>query len=353
MQTQVAMVARQSASFAAPNPDRGIITETEISEAKLGAPGTLYQRTNQPFAHSGTLKDRANSALGVCRVPQVLKMASVSVDEIVDSYWRFLSRNRYDGHLKRFKDRLDSDPKAAEAEAVVFSVLWSEKLRPDVFEDNSTGGPDFRCDPSLGDSFLVEVKSLDSKAVSDRSTLPLQLNGPGGQAVRLITDKLCSAAQSKAAQLGGRGMPGVLAITSAYDYAGLLMDRGPAEYLMTSAPHFRIPLGSTGRSGQWATDLRDAVFCQAGILDAYGDQRFNTRYRSIAAILLVTIGVRETEVVGLLHPDAAHPFDPQLFPAVPYVRFAQWPLTSTNISTEWILGNGQQGSATFGHRRIA
>ena len=284
---------------------------------------------------------------------QVQKMVSASVDDLVDSYWKFLSRNHYDGHLKRFKDRLDSDSKAAEAEAVVFSVLWSEKRRPDVFENNSAGGPDFRCDPSPHDSFLVEVTSLESKAVSDRSTLPLELNGPGGQAYRLFTEKLRSVARSKAAQLGGHGMPGVLAITSSYDFAGLLMDRRAAEYLMISAPHISVPVGSPGKSGRWGTDLHDAVFVQPGILDASGNQMFVTRYRSIAAILLVTVGVRETEVVGLLHPDAAHPFNPQLFPAVPYVRFAQWPLTSANIRTEWILGNAGQGSATFGHRRIA
>ena len=34
-------------------------------------------------------------------------------------------------------------------------------------------------------------------------------------------------------------MPGVLAITSSHDFAGLLMDRGAAEYLMTSAPAFQ------------------------------------------------------------------------------------------------------------------
>jgi hypothetical protein len=278
---------------------------------------------------------------------------SVSVDGIVDSYWKFLSRDQYDGHLKRFKDRLDADPKAAEAEAVIFSVLWSEKLHPDIFEDNSAGGPDFLCEPSPSDSFLVEVKSLDSKAVSARSTLPLSVHGNGGQAFSLITGKLCSAAQSKASQLGGRGMPGILAITCSHDFAGLLMDRGAAEYLMTSAPHFCVPLGSTGKTGHGETDLRDAVFCQpAVLLDASGKQSFVARYRSIAAILLVTIGVRETEIVGLLHPDAAHPFNPHLFPAIPYVRFAQWPLTSSNIRTEWILGDTQRSGATFEHRRI-
>lgn len=284
---------------------------------------------------------------------RALTRARVSVDEVVDSYWKFLSRNHYHGHLRRFKDRLDADTKAAEAEAVVFSVLWAERLRPDIFEDNSHGGPDFCCEPSPGSSFLVEVKSLDSAAVSARSTLPLTVHGMGGQAFSLITDKLCSAAQSKASQLGGRGMPGVLAIASSHDFAGLLLDRGAAEYLMTSAPHFSVPIRSTGNEGHWETDLRNAVFCQpAAILDSSGNQRFAARYRSVAAILLVTIGARETEIVGLLHPDSAHPFNPQLFPAVPYVRFAEWPLTSSDIRTEWILGNAERSGAKFKHKCI-
>ncbi|MGC2182469.1 MAG: hypothetical protein WA637_04225 [Terriglobales bacterium] len=150
-------------------------------------------------------------------------------------------------------------------------------------------------------------------------------------------------------------MPGVLAIAPSHAFAGLLMDRHAAEYLMTSAPYISEPIGPTRKAGQWKTNLRNAVFCQpAALLDASGSQVFVTRYRSIAAILLVTIGFRETEIVGLLHPDAANPFNPQLFPVVPYVRFAQWPLTTTNISTEWILsGNTPSGAATFEHRRIS
>jgi hypothetical protein len=283
----------------------------------------------------------------------VMKMANASVDEIVDSYRVFLSRNHYDVHLKRFKNRMNSDAKAAEAEAVVFSLLWSEKLRPDIFEDNSTGGPDFRCDPTRGNSFLVEVASLESKAVSERSGLPLEVRGEGGQAYALITEKLRSVAQSKAAQLGDRGMPGVLVIASSHGFAGLLMDRRAAEYLMTSAPHISVPIGSSVKSARWQTDLRNAVFCQPSILDASGGQMFVPRYRSVSAILLVSIGFREVEVVGLLHPDAVHRFDPQLFPAVPYVQFAQWPLTSTNISTEWILGDAEHDGAIFRHRPIA
>jgi len=217
---------------------------------------------------------------------QTTQIAPVSVDEVVDSYWKFLYRNNYTGHLSRFKDRLASDPKSAEAEAVVFSVLWSEKLHPDIFEDLNAGGPDFRCAPSANESFLVEVASLDSTSVSNKSGLPLELTGAGGQAFSLITRKLRSTAQGKAAQLAGYDLARVLAITSAHDFAGILMDRGAAEHLMISDPHLRVPLHSTGRRSYFATDLDHAVFCRPSIFDASGKPTFARHSPKIAATVL-------------------------------------------------------------------
>src|ERR1019366_5335259 len=206
---------------------------------------------------------------------QAKTAVSFSVDQVVDSYWRFLARNHYDAHLKRFKDRLKADQKAAEAEAIVFALLWSEKLHPDAYEDTGTGGPDFRCNPSPDEPFLVEATSLDSISLSNKSGLPLKLTGAGGQAFSLVTAKLRSAAQGKATQLGGHDMPGVLAITSAYDFAGLLMDRMAAHNLLTSDLQIRVPFGMSGESSYMTTDLRHAVFCRPTILDASGDQMFS------------------------------------------------------------------------------
>jgi hypothetical protein len=44
--------------------------------------------------------------------------------------------------------------------------------------------------------------------------------------------------------------------------------------------------------------------------------------RSIGAILLTAADYREMRVVGLLHPDAANPFNPQWLPMIPFVKFA-------------------------------
>jgi hypothetical protein len=276
-----------------------------------------------------------------------------SIAEIVDLYRCYLWRNGFKAHYDRFLQRLASDPKAAEAEAVVFSLLRAENVDPRVFEDASTGGPDFQCHPPANESFLVEVTSLDSTALANKSKLPLMMSGGNGaQSFLLITDKLKGTAKRKAPQLGRYSLPGVLAITSDYDYATLLLGKGNAEYLMTSAPQINVPID--GRPDYITTDLQDAVFCRLSrVLNSAGVPSIDPCRQSISAILLITIYPHEASVVGLLHPEATHPFDPNWFPKVPYLRFKNWPLVVGNqASTEWILGDEEHREAAFPHRRI-
>lgn len=284
-----------------------------------------------------------------------LTVTASSVDEVVDYYWRYLARNKFDGHLKRFKDRLSADPKSAEAEAVVFSWLRAEKQQPEIFEDNSKGGPDFRCSPTPQSGFLTEVTSLDSVSLSTKSGLPLKISGAGGGAYALISQKLRTTVQSKAAQLGGQSLPGVLAITSAYDFSGLLMNQMAAQNLLTGDPYFSAPLGggTPANPAHWETSLRNAIFCRAGLLDAAGNQTFTSCCQSVSAVLLVSIYPHELHALGVLHPDAVRPFDPQLMPGIPFVRFRQWPILQGKIEFEWIQNDGLRDGAVYPHKHIS
>jgi hypothetical protein len=101
------------------------------------------------------------------------------VRDVLEYYRCYLSRNHdIADHSTQFMKRENSDPKAAEAEAVVFSWLRAEKLEPRLFEDAGTGGPDFLCTHSGSDPFLVEATSLDSEMVSERSRLRQRLAAP-------------------------------------------------------------------------------------------------------------------------------------------------------------------------------
>ena len=272
-----------------------------------------------------------------------------TVDQVVEFYYRYLARNRdLAVHFGQFKKRLKADPQAATAEAIVFSHLRAERLHPELFEHPASGGPDFRCHPTA--PFLVEVTSLDSAVVAKRSGLPATISGPGGGAFGLITDRLLSEAKNKAPQLGRHPLPGVLAIVSDHAFSGILLDRLAAEYLMTSAPQFNVPLG--GGPHYMTTDLKHAVFYRPlGVLDASGTPIIAPCRQSIAAILLVAIDRRQVHVVGLLHPEAAFPFSPAWMPTVPFVQFDGL-CTPNHIATQWIETDSGERVATLPHRRV-
>jgi hypothetical protein len=278
-------------------------------------------------------------------------MTGDTVNELVEFYYRYLGRNGgLEAHFDLFKNRYKSDPKAAIAEAVVFSLLWAEGLQPELFEDVSKGGPDFCIKSSPSETFLVEVTSLDSAMVSKRSGLPSSITRHGGGAFGLITDRLLSEAKNKAPQLGLHHLPGVLAITSDHAFASILLDGLAAEYLMTSAPQFNAPLD--GRPTFTSTDLRHSVFYKPlRVVDTNGAPIIEPCRQSIAAILLMAIDAREVQVVGLLHPEAIYPFAPGWLPKVPFVKF-RGQVSPTNIDTEWIQADASDRVATFPHRHI-
>lgn len=237
----------------------------------------------------------------------------VSIDEVVDSYWIFLYRNHYSAHLAKFKQRLASDQKAAEAEAIVFSFLWSAKTRPDIFENPSTGGPDFCCGPHSKPKFLVEVTSLESSAAARRSALPERITGSGGGAFGLITSTLRGVAASKAAQLANYPWARVLAITLSYDFAGLLMGRLAAVNLLVSDAVISRRFGVTSGGSTQVTDLRRAVFFRPGKIG----REITPCRQSISAILLVAVSGCQADVVGILHPEPSVVFSPGLLPECP------------------------------------
>lgn len=277
--------------------------------------------------------------------------AGDTLRDILECYSSYLGRNRdLVNHRSQFLKRQNSDPKAAQAEAVVFSWMLAEKLAPRLYENPDTGGPDFCATHSVTNRFLVEVTSLDSEMVAERSGLAAEITGAGGKAFALITEKLKAKAQGKAKQLSGQGTPTVLAITSDHAFASILMDEGVAEYLMTSAPQINVPID--GGQEYMSTDLKHSAFLRfTGLLNAVDAPIIEFSLRSISAILLIAVGHRESQIVGLLHPDPVHFFDPQWLPTVPFVRFAEV-FSHTNVAIEWIQTKGLHRVASFPHKCV-
>jgi hypothetical protein len=243
-----------------------------------------------------------------------------------------------------FKRRLRLDATAAQAEAIVFSVLWSARLRPDVFEDPSAGGPDFQCKPANQSGFFVEVTSLDENAVSEASGLPVKITGSGGAAFSMITSKLESKASKKASQLRNRSMPCVLAITCSHDFASILMDSPAAYSLLAETEQTLSPLLDISGSRMPSTALSRSAFFS---LDQSG--RLIPRFQNISAVLLIAISGRQADIVGVLHPEPSKAFAPSLFPQVPFLRL-NWPIVDASVKFEW--SRSGEYPATFPHSRI-
>lgn len=255
-----------------------------------------------------------------------------TVADLVKAHSLFLEI-RHPNHHKQFQDRVNNDADAAAAEAVVFSWLRQQKLRPQIAESLSDGGADFLCEPEGKTPFVLEVTNLDRDAVERRSGWPDELD----EAVRpfaMITPNLQSKARGKARQLGKGGAPRLLAISLAHIAGSALLGTLAAEWLMTSDPKIQVPLALDGdpQPSQNVTDFRKSAF-----LRLQGRNILPVR-QSISAVLLIAVSKHQLETVGLLHPEPAVPFDYTILADVPFLRI-EWPIKDDLIRKEWVIGH--------------
>lgn len=269
-----------------------------------------------------------------------------TVTEVVESYQTFLKK-RYACHYEFFRKRRKANPEGALAEAITFSFLRSHNLHPAPFEDPSKGGVDFRCAPKDRHEFVVEVRALDSEAVTRKSGLQNTSQQDGGSAFSIITNKLLQAAVHKAAQMAHYRSARILMIGSSHDKADLLLGRYAAGNLLLSDETIAIPIQEQeSKSPTTIRRLRNSVFFRF-------DETLKVMpcRQSISVIMLVAILVHQSQVVGILHPEPSFSFDIRNFPTVPFLRVSNWPITTSTLAAEWIPPNSQ--FAAFPHQTIA
>jgi len=259
------------------------------------------------------------------------------IEGVLNSYAEFL-RSANPANASRFDATLARDRESALAEAIVFNILQTKGLRPEIHDKVGTGGPDFlycgtRFKPRPEDQFLVEATCLNQDAVSKRTHIPKEPSqGIGGGAVGMLTKNICNKAKDKDRQVSDCTMPGVLAIVSSHFGAMLVMDSHAAELTFASEPYFRVPIGGPADPANY-TALNNSVFIKPGPNGTIIPCR-----QSLSAILLIAVYGSHSEVFGILHPEPAYPLNIRLFPDVPFVRLAQWPIVDGKIAPEWVVG---------------
>lgn len=268
-----------------------------------------------------------------------------SIQEMVEAFKIFLEI-KYPAHHKKFLERLTSDPEAARAEAVLFSVLRGQNLNPTIAEDLSRGGTDFLCHQD-GPVFFLEVTSLGSSAAANASgiseTIPKTSTANW---YKTITKQLRRIVSSKAKQLSAKEYPCILAITTEHYSGEALLGTLAAEAMLLSDTKLSFPIGAKESKVSAVTDLEESVF----IRPKKDGEGLEACRRNIAAILLVQIYPQESRIIGLLHPDPVKPFTIHFLPSIPFIRLQNWPPKNNKLNAEWIIAS--PSVAQFYHQPI-
>lgn len=261
---------------------------------------------------------------------------------MLNSYLEYLW-NGHPENATRFELLRESDREAAVAEAIVFGMLQTMGLRPETHDQVGTGGPDFICcgsrgplfSRSLRDRLVVEATSLNPDAVTERSHIPNEVPDEiSGGAFGLVTSHIRNKAKRKASQLGGYEMPRVLAIVSSHVGISALFNSATAVNALVSDFYWKHQIGSDSiDTGQYVS-LQNSVFIEPG-----PDGTIVACRQSISAILLVAVHGDRSQLWGILHPEPAYPLNISLFPDLPFVRLATWPIVDGKITPEWVVAH--------------
>lgn len=257
-----------------------------------------------------------------------------SLKEIVEAHKEHL-RTSFPKHHKKFLRILKGDAEAAQAEAAVFALLKAQRLRPEPADDPGTGGTDFLRRPTIRPPFVVEVTNLSQDSISRHSHIPGD-QFEGGGAFEMVTEALFAKVRKKAEQLADYPHARVLAVTTSHHAAVSLFDALGAEWLLTSEPRITYPPEAPSEAFKETTDLASSIFFRPNDKHEIVPCR-----QSVSAVLLVGLYDDQCQVLGILHPEPAYPFDIGNFQEVPFVRVSEWPIVEGELKTEWIIANPQ------------
>jgi hypothetical protein len=225
-------------------------------------------------------------------------------------------------HLKLWNDEFSSAPESALCEAAVRDVMQGFGFAVEPWADlkgklgiGSAEKPDFRCSKET-DAFYVEVANISIATAIKKTGLPHPEEFGTPRSYRKLTKDVFEKAQKKTTQCN-QDLPTLLAVGTFHTEASYhSMDRFCANSLLTGEP--LITWNIDTRTGQsvgptWqSTELKYASFIKSDTCSI-----INAR-TSISGILLCGFGCLPASIVGVLHPEADRPFNPELLPHIPF-----------------------------------
>lgn len=257
----------------------------------------------------------------------------VSIQEVVDSYLKYLAKFDQTHHvkcLKKYQRLLRTDQEAARTEALVFSWLHSLGLAPEPI-DRGDGGPDFLCHSGSFSKLYVEVTSLSSETIANKSGIPDLDKCGGGGNFNPITLTLLRKAIKKIPQIASLPYPRLIVITGSH----------PSSYTLLCGFGLNLLTGDTITDADSGKEEISQIYYPEeefinSIFFSVQERKITPDHQTISAILLMANYCNRCYVIGLNHPEPHMRFDIRSLLEVPFCQFKVWPIINGIIETEWV-----------------
>ncbi|NOZ56679.1 MAG: hypothetical protein GXO73_07820 [Calditrichaeota bacterium] len=219
---------------------------------------------------------------------------------------------------RQWERTLKNDPEAAIVEACSRKLLAPHSASIVPAEDLACGGPDFLCRQEAS-HFYVEVTCLHRNTVTRATSLPATPTGRS-QHYRDLTWASFNKCIKKASQCADLDASCLLIIGTLHYQGGCLcFGKTHLEEALTGegklAGRVNTQTGQAIGEPYQITALEGAAFLKP-------DELLRSPYvlarKSIAGVLFCGFGSVEPKVNGIIHPQAAHPFDTRLLPTISF-----------------------------------
>jgi hypothetical protein len=237
--------------------------------------------------------------------------------------------NRFDEQrLKKWEDLLKANPEAAICEAKTRKFLSDQSVDVQIYEDLSTGGPDFVCTKD-GKTFYVETTCISIEAATKESELyPTDNPDIDDSSYRDMTEKFRSEiTQKNNKQCRKVKASCIVAVATLHPKASdCCFDELAAEELLTATTYF-----TPGKTDE-ITRLENSVFIRP---KKDSPSQIENARDSVSAVLLCGFGSNPPSVIGCLNSNPNYPFDRLLLPNIKFAKLA-YGYQNGVLKVEWI-----------------
>jgi hypothetical protein len=241
-------------------------------------------------------------------------------------------------YLNNWRKLLNSDEEAAFAEARVRQLMegYGVTVQPNESLTGATQCPDFRC-ATKGSTFYVEVTCIPTSVAAEKTGIP---NGSHAFSwIRPLNDAIFSKCQGKALQCRGLDAPSLVVVGTFHNFAAMASFSKPlVNWVLTGEAKLTWDINMhTGSAGEpyEITELHSAAFLRPDRNEEVGYAR-----SSISGLLLSGFTWGNRPFIGVLHPNAARPFDPATLPQVEFGRVIV-DRSSGQLQVDWPEGDDE------------